>query len=62
MDIWFWAQDGSGGLVFLDEDVCTAGLDDVPEHYFAGLEGGVAEAEFEEFEDSGFLVEVQFGF
>ena len=40
------------GLVFADYVVDADGVEDVAEHDFAGLEGGVAEAELEELEDA----------
>ena len=62
MEIWFWGGKGGDGVALLDEGIGAAGFADVFEHDFAGLEGGVAEAEFEEFEHAGFLVEDEFGF
>lgn len=45
---------GAGELVvLLDEAVGAAGVENVFEHYFAGLQWGFAEADFEELENAG---------
>lgn len=57
-----WGAGGGGGgggpLIVADGEVEAAGVEDVAEHDFAGLEGGLAEADFEELHDADLFVEV----
>jgi len=49
---------GGGALVVANGEVEAPGVEDVAEHDFAGLEGGLAEAHFEELHDADLVVEV----
>ena len=51
---------GVGAEAVADGEVEAPGVEDVAEHDFAGLEGGLAETDFEEFENADFGVEGEF--
>ena len=46
------------GVVFVDDSVGASGFVNVFQHYLTGLEGAVAETNFQEFEHAGLQIDI----